>query len=95
MCPYFKNLCLDCYKTVFGTYSSLPVYVCVCVFCSGEWYCTFCRDLNSPEMEYDIDGGGESKNVKPDPDSVTFTPEDRRVCYYLLNDMDCVGFTQS
>lgn len=30
-------------------------------------------------MEYDIDGGGEPKNVKPDPDSVTFTPEDRRV----------------
>ncbi|GAA6105806.1 transcription intermediary factor 1-alpha isoform X5 [Tachysurus ichikawai] len=56
---------------------------------SGEWYCTFCRDLNSPEMEYDIDGGGEPKNVKPDPDSVTFTPEDRRKCERLLLRIYC------
>ncbi|KAK3518062.1 hypothetical protein QTP70_033281 [Hemibagrus guttatus] len=55
----------------------------------GEWYCSFCRDINSPEMEYDTDNGGEPKNVKPDPDSVTFTPVDRRKCERLLLRIYC------
>ncbi len=52
------------------------VFVCVC---SGEWYCAFCRDLTSPEMEYNISGSGESNNVKQDPDSEALTRVDKRV----------------
>lgn len=51
----------------------------MCIF-SGEWYCTFCRDLTSPEMEYNVNASGESNSVKQDPDSEAFTPVDRRVC---------------
>ncbi|XP_015457870.2 transcription intermediary factor 1-alpha isoform X2 [Astyanax mexicanus] len=56
---------------------------------SGEWYCTFCRDLDSPEMEYDVDGGGGFKNVKQDPDSDAFTPVDKRKCERLLLRIYC------
>ncbi|XP_046728495.1 transcription intermediary factor 1-alpha isoform X2 [Silurus meridionalis] len=56
---------------------------------SGEWYCAFCRDLNEPEMEYDTDRSAESKNVKPDPDSVALTPVDRRKCERLLLRIYC------
>lgn len=52
--------------------------VFVCIF-SGEWYCTFCRDLASPEMEYNVNSSSESNSVKQDPDSEAFTPVDRRV----------------
>lgn len=40
---------------------------------SGEWFCSFCRDLVSPEMEYDC-------NSKDFPVSEDFPPVDRRVC---------------
>ncbi|KAL7827903.1 hypothetical protein AOLI_G00310550 [Acnodon oligacanthus] len=56
---------------------------------SGEWYCTFCRDLNSPEMEYDVECSGDLKNVKQDPDSDTFTAMDRRKCERLLLRIFC------
>lgn len=39
---------------------------------SGEWFCSFCRDLVTPEMEYDCDS-------KDDPASEGFPPVDRRV----------------
>uniref|UniRef100_A0A672QMI3 RING-type E3 ubiquitin transferase n=1 Tax=Sinocyclocheilus grahami TaxID=75366 RepID=A0A672QMI3_SINGR len=56
---------------------------------SGKWYCTFCRDLTSPEMQYNISGSGESNNVKQDPDSEAFTPVDRRKCERLLLRLYC------
>ncbi|XP_042601719.1 transcription intermediary factor 1-alpha-like isoform X3 [Cyprinus carpio] len=55
----------------------------------GKWYCTFCRDLTSPEMQYNISGSGESNNVKQDPDSEAFTPVDRRKCERLLLRLYC------
>ncbi|XP_060759078.1 transcription intermediary factor 1-alpha isoform X3 [Neoarius graeffei] len=79
-------LCCDKCPKVFHLSCHIPI---LNASPSGEWYCTFCRDLNSPEMEYDTDGGGESKNVKPDPDSVTFTPVDRRKCERLLLRIYC------
>uniref|UniRef100_A0A671PIA4 RING-type E3 ubiquitin transferase n=1 Tax=Sinocyclocheilus anshuiensis TaxID=1608454 RepID=A0A671PIA4_9TELE len=56
---------------------------------SGKWYCTFCRDLTSPELQYNINGSGESNNVKQDPDSEAFTPVDRRKCERLLLRLYC------
>ncbi|TSK13189.1 Transcription intermediary factor 1-alpha [Bagarius yarrelli] len=79
-------LCCDKCPKVFHLSCHIPI---LNASPSGEWYCTFCRDLNSPEMEYDIDGGGEPQNVKPDPDSITFTPVDRRKCERLLLRIYC------
>lgn len=39
---------------------------------SGEWFCSFCRNVVSPEMQYDCD-------VKDLPIVEGFTPTERRV----------------
>ncbi|XP_014840492.1 PREDICTED: transcription intermediary factor 1-alpha-like isoform X1 [Poecilia mexicana] len=44
---------------------------------SGEWFCSFCRDLESPEMEYDCDRGSG-------PGSENFSSVDKRKCERLL-----------
>ncbi|KAG5845166.1 hypothetical protein ANANG_G00135950 [Anguilla anguilla] len=56
---------------------------------SGEWFCSFCRDLSSPEMEYDCDCGPESKAVKEEPNSEGFPPVDKRKCERLLLRIYC------
>lgn len=53
---------------------------------SGEWFCSFCRDLVSPEMEYDC-------NSKDDPVSEGFPPIDRRKCERLLLRLFCNDFS--
>ncbi|XP_053717764.1 transcription intermediary factor 1-alpha isoform X2 [Synchiropus splendidus] len=52
---------------------------------SGEWFCSFCRDLDSPEMEYD----GGRKDTAP---SGGLDPADRRRCERLLLRMYCNDF---
>ncbi|KAM4618585.1 transcription intermediary factor 1-alpha-like isoform 2-T2 [Polymixia lowei] len=45
----------------------------------GEWFCSFCRDLSVPEMEYDCDSKPEAKIVKEEPVSEGgFPPVDKR-----------------
>lgn len=45
---------------------------------SGEWFCSFCRDLLVPEMEYE--SKPEAKTVKKEPNSEGgLLPEDKRV----------------
>ncbi|XP_050933567.1 LOW QUALITY PROTEIN: transcription intermediary factor 1-alpha-like [Lates calcarifer] len=53
---------------------------------SGEWFCSFCRDLVTPEMEYDCDS-------KDDPASEGFPPVDRRRCERLLLRLFCNDFS--
>lgn len=53
---------------------------------SGEWFCSFCRDLISPEMEYDC-------NSKDDPVSEGFPPVERRRCERLLLRLFCNDFS--
>ncbi|XP_017280309.1 transcription intermediary factor 1-alpha isoform X2 [Kryptolebias marmoratus] len=53
---------------------------------SGEWFCSFCRDLDSPEMVYDCDR-------RDDPDSEKFPPVDRRKCERLLLRLFCNDFS--
>ncbi|KAM9328070.1 transcription intermediary factor 1-alpha-like isoform 2-T2 [Pholidichthys leucotaenia] len=53
---------------------------------SGEWFCSFCRDLASPEMVYDCD-------AKDGPVSEAFAPEDRRKCERLLLLLFCNDFS--
>ncbi|XP_051237778.1 transcription intermediary factor 1-alpha-like isoform X2 [Dicentrarchus labrax] len=55
---------------------------------SGEWFCSFCRDLFVPEMEYE--NKPEAKRVKKEPDSERgFSPEDKRKCERLLLHLFC------
>lgn len=49
---------------------------------SGEWYCSFCRDLESPEMQYVC-------NRKEDPGTEKFSLVDRRKCERVLLRMFC------
>ncbi|XP_019134501.2 transcription intermediary factor 1-alpha isoform X2 [Larimichthys crocea] len=53
---------------------------------SGEWFCSFCRDLVSPEMEYDCAS-------RDDPVSEGFPPVDRRRCERLLLRLFCNDFS--
>ncbi|XP_022053365.1 transcription intermediary factor 1-alpha isoform X1 [Acanthochromis polyacanthus] len=53
---------------------------------SGEWFCSFCRDLVAPEMEYDCDS-------KDAPVSGEFPPVDRRRCERLLLRLFCNDFS--
>uniref|UniRef100_A0A8C5B1Z4 Transcription intermediary factor 1-alpha n=1 Tax=Gadus morhua TaxID=8049 RepID=A0A8C5B1Z4_GADMO len=45
---------------------------------SGEWFCSFCRDLVSPEMRYDCD------DTAPPTEDPSLPPVDRRKCERLL-----------
>ncbi|XP_028810044.1 transcription intermediary factor 1-alpha [Denticeps clupeoides] len=54
---------------------------------SGEWFCSFCRDLTSPEMNYDCDTSRGA--VKDEPDSEGFTTVDQRKCERLLLRVYC------
>ncbi|KAM8910003.1 transcription intermediary factor 1-alpha isoform 2-T2 [Spinachia spinachia] len=53
---------------------------------SGEWFCSLCRDLASPEMEYICDS-------KDDPVSEGFPPHGRRKCERLLLRLFCNDFS--
>uniref|UniRef100_A0A8D0DDH4 RING-type E3 ubiquitin transferase n=1 Tax=Sander lucioperca TaxID=283035 RepID=A0A8D0DDH4_SANLU len=53
---------------------------------SGEWFCSLCRDLASPEMKYDCDG-------KDDPVSEGCPPVERRRCERLLLRLFCNDFS--
>ncbi|KAM9845696.1 transcription intermediary factor 1-alpha [Aulostomus maculatus] len=53
---------------------------------SGEWFCSFCRDLVSPEMEYDCDS-------KDPAGSERLPPVDRRRCERLLLRLYCNDFS--
>lgn len=53
---------------------------------SGEWYCSFCRDLVSPEMVYNC---GSQEH----PATEGFSSVDRRRCERLLLQMFCNDFS--
>lgn len=53
--------------------------MCLFVFFSGEWICTFCRDLSKPEVEYDCDKPAHSSEKRKLEDTVGLAPIDRRV----------------
>uniref|UniRef100_A0A3Q2T1G4 RING-type E3 ubiquitin transferase n=1 Tax=Fundulus heteroclitus TaxID=8078 RepID=A0A3Q2T1G4_FUNHE len=53
---------------------------------SGEWFCSFCRDPESPEMEYAGDRGNA-------PVSEKFPPVDKRKCERLLLHLFCNDFS--
>uniref|UniRef100_A0A3Q1FCM0 RING-type E3 ubiquitin transferase n=1 Tax=Acanthochromis polyacanthus TaxID=80966 RepID=A0A3Q1FCM0_9TELE len=55
---------------------------------SGEWFCSFCRDLLVPEMEFDCKP--EAKTVKTETDfQGGFAPMDKQKCERLLLHLLC------
>ncbi|XP_062339585.1 transcription intermediary factor 1-alpha [Osmerus eperlanus] len=59
---------------------------------SGEWFCSFCRDLASPEMLYPGDKL-DPAGVKEEPGTEAFPPLERRKCERLLLRIFCNEFS--
>ncbi|KAB0400823.1 hypothetical protein E2I00_012770 [Balaenoptera physalus] len=58
-------------------------------FPSGEWICTFCRDLSKPEVEYDCDAPVHNSEKKKTEGLIKLTPIDKRKCERLLLFLYC------
>ncbi|NWI13322.1 TIF1A factor, partial [Crypturellus soui] len=58
-------------------------------FPSGEWICTFCRDLSKPEVEYDCDSSTQGSEKIKLEGTVGLAPIDRRKCERLLLYLYC------
>ncbi|XP_012877006.1 PREDICTED: transcription intermediary factor 1-alpha [Dipodomys ordii] len=58
-------------------------------FPSGEWICTFCRDLSKPEVEYDCDAPNHNSEKRKSESLVKLTPIDKRKCERLLLFLYC------
>ncbi|XP_060052634.1 transcription intermediary factor 1-alpha isoform X2 [Erinaceus europaeus] len=58
-------------------------------FPSGEWICTFCRDLSKPEVEYDCDAPSHNTEKKKAECLAKLTPIDKRKCERLLLFLYC------
>ncbi|XP_048196247.1 transcription intermediary factor 1-alpha isoform X3 [Perognathus longimembris pacificus] len=58
-------------------------------FPSGEWICTFCRDLSKPEVEYDCDAPSHNSEKRKSESLVKLSPIDKRKCERLLLFLYC------
>ncbi|XP_052576033.1 transcription intermediary factor 1-alpha isoform X2 [Peromyscus californicus insignis] len=58
-------------------------------FPSGEWICTFCRDLSKPEVEYDCDAPSHNSEKRKTEGLTKLTPIDKRKCERLLLFLYC------
>lgn len=58
-------------------------------FPSGEWICTFCRDLSKPEVEYDCDAPSHNSDKRKSEGLTKLTPIDKRKCERLLLFLYC------
>uniref|UniRef100_A0A803TJ14 RING-type E3 ubiquitin transferase n=1 Tax=Anolis carolinensis TaxID=28377 RepID=A0A803TJ14_ANOCA len=76
-------LCCEKCPKVFHLTCHVPTLLS---FPSGEWICTFCRDLSKPEVEYDCDNLQHSKKGKT---AQGLSPVDQRKCERLLLYLYC------
>uniref|UniRef100_A0A8C7SXK1 RING-type E3 ubiquitin transferase n=1 Tax=Oncorhynchus mykiss TaxID=8022 RepID=A0A8C7SXK1_ONCMY len=76
-------LCCDRCPKVFHITCHIPTLKCSP---SGEWMCTFCRSLASPEMEYEPD---DEPRGEKDTSEQGLSPEDQRRCERLLLNVFC------
>ncbi|KAM9369483.1 E3 ubiquitin-protein ligase TRIM33 [Phaethornis superciliosus] len=76
-------LCCEKCPKVFHLTCHVPTLLS---FPSGEWICTFCRDLSKPEVEYDCDNSQHSKKGKT---VQGLSPVDQRKCERLLLYLYC------
>ncbi|XP_076196061.1 transcription intermediary factor 1-alpha [Aptenodytes patagonicus] len=79
-------LCCEKCPKVFHLSCHVPTLMS---FPSGEWICTFCRDLSKPEVEYDCDKPAHSSEKRKLDDAVGLAPIDRRKCERLLLYLYC------
>ncbi|XP_053260561.1 transcription intermediary factor 1-alpha isoform X2 [Podarcis raffonei] len=80
-------LCCDKCPKVFHLSCHVPT---LRNFPSGEWICTFCRDLFKPEMEYDCDGPSHVTEEKRKLEgNMGLPPMDQRKCERLLLYLYC------
>ncbi|XP_048356670.1 transcription intermediary factor 1-alpha isoform X2 [Sphaerodactylus townsendi] len=80
-------LCCDKCPKVFHLSCHVPT---LRNFPSGEWICTFCRDLSRPQIEYDCDGPIHMSEEKRKLEgNVGLSPKDRRKCERLLLYLYC------
>ncbi|XP_059329022.1 transcription intermediary factor 1-alpha isoform X2 [Ammospiza nelsoni] len=70
-----KLLCCEKCPKVFHLSCHVPTLMS---FPSGEWICTFCRDLSKPEVEYDCDKPAHSSEKRKLEDTMGLAPIDRR-----------------
>ncbi|XP_064425298.1 E3 ubiquitin-protein ligase TRIM33 isoform X2 [Latimeria chalumnae] len=76
-------LCCEKCPKVFHLTCHVPTLLS---FPSGEWICTFCRDLSKPEVEYDSDNSQHNKKEKT---IQGLSPVDQRKCERLLLYLYC------
>ncbi|XP_029428317.1 E3 ubiquitin-protein ligase TRIM33 isoform X2 [Rhinatrema bivittatum] len=76
-------LCCEKCPKVFHLTCHVPTLLS---FPSGDWICTFCRDLSKPEVEYDCDNSQHSKKGKT---VQGLNPVDQRKCERLLLYLYC------
>lgn len=74
-----RNLSRNMWKAFCQRCATSLRSMCLFVFFSGEWICTFCRDLSKPEVEYDCDKPAHSSEKRKLEDTVGLSPIDRRV----------------
>ncbi|XP_069048144.1 transcription intermediary factor 1-alpha isoform X1 [Lepisosteus oculatus] len=79
-------LCCEKCPKVFHLACHVPPLL---AFPSGEWFCTFCRDLSKPELEYDCDSAVEPTGAKDKESSRRLPPLDKRKCERLLLYLYC------
>uniref|UniRef100_A0A8C0IFL6 RING-type E3 ubiquitin transferase n=1 Tax=Bubo bubo TaxID=30461 RepID=A0A8C0IFL6_BUBBB len=79
-------LCCEKCPKVFHLSCHVPTLMS---FPSGEWICTFCRDLSKPEVEYDCDKPAHSSEKRKLEDTAGLAPIDRRKCERLLLYLYC------
>lgn len=77
--PQMRNFSRNMWKAFYQECATLLRSLCLFVFLSGEWICTFCRDLSKPEVEYDCDKPAHSSEKRKLDDAVGLAPIDRRV----------------
>ncbi|XP_029010668.1 transcription intermediary factor 1-alpha-like isoform X2 [Betta splendens] len=78
--------CNKCHRVFHLTCHVPTLHKCPC----GEWFCSLCRDLLVPELEYDCDRKPEANAVKTEPETEGgFTPVDKRKCERLLLHLFC------
>ncbi|KAK1328961.1 hypothetical protein QTO34_011131 [Cnephaeus nilssonii] len=76
-------LCCEKCPKVFHLTCHVPTLLS---FPSGDWICTFCRDIGKPEVEYDRDNLQHSKKGKT---AQGLSPVDQRKCERLLLYLYC------
>ncbi|XP_078273109.1 transcription intermediary factor 1-alpha-like isoform X2 [Rhinoraja longicauda] len=79
-------LCCEKCPKVFHLVCHVPTLL---TFPSGEWICTFCRDLVNPGVTYDCDEQGQAGDKRKAAGAPEMPPVDQMKCENLLLSLYC------